>query len=79
MASIWSRSITRLVRTSTTQMRRHAASSASLQAASEARTKSVFDYHTVEDLHGMSAADLLAEPTSRTDSKMRHFTGDFDL
>lgn len=38
----------------------------------------MFDYHTVEDLHGMSAADILAEPESRTDSKMRHFTGELN-
>lgn len=41
----------------------------------EAKTKNVFDYHTVEDLHGMAAADILADPVSRPDSKMRHFTG----
>jgi hypothetical protein len=39
----------------------------------------VFDYHTVEDLHGMDAADILADPISRPDSKMRHFTGEFVL
>jgi hypothetical protein len=61
------------------QPRRNIASSTSLfQAASEAQARSVFDYHTVEDLHGMSAADLLAEPETRTDSKMRHFTGELD-
>lgn len=41
----------------------------------EAKAKNVFDYHTVEDLHGMAAADILADPVSRPDSKMRHFTG----
>ena len=36
----------------------------------------VFDTHTVEDLHGLSAADILAESGSaRHDSQMRHFTG----
>ncbi|KAF9447841.1 NADH dehydrogenase I, D subunit [Macrolepiota fuliginosa MF-IS2] len=37
--------------------------------------KSSFDYHTVEDLHGMSAQQILAEPGTRDDAKMRHFTG----
>ena len=35
--------------------------------------KTGFDYHTVEDLHGMSAREILTGPTD--DSKMRHFTG----
>jgi len=37
------------------------------------RKKTGFDYHTVEDLHGMSAAEILSGPEE--DSKMRHFTG----
>ena len=41
------------------------------------RKKSGFDYHTVEDLHGMSAAEILSGPEE--DSKMRHFTGMFGL
>jgi NADH dehydrogenase (ubiquinone) Fe-S protein 2 len=75
------RSLTRSARTSTAsrQLRRNIASSTFLfQAAPEAQTRSVFDYHTVEDLHGMSAADILAEPETRTESKMRHFTGELD-
>lgn len=36
-------------------------------------TKTGFDYHTVEDLHGMTAREILTGPTD--DSKMRHFTG----
>ena len=80
MASLLLRSLTRSTRMSTTSGQlRHIASSTSLfQATSEARTRSVFDYHTVEDLHGMSAADILAEPETRTDSKMRHFTGELE-
>lgn len=37
------------------------------------RKKTGFDYHTVEDLHGMSAAEILSGP--KEDPKMRHFTG----
>ena len=35
--------------------------------------KSGFDYHTVEDLHGMTAHEILSGP--KEDPKMRHFTG----
>ncbi|TFY71801.1 hypothetical protein EVG20_g1200 [Dentipellis fragilis] len=37
----------------------------------------VFDTHTVEDLHGMSAKDILAETGARKESQMRHFTVNF--
>lgn len=37
--------------------------------------KSVFDTHTVEDLQGMRAMDILAETGTRRDAQMRHFTG----
>ncbi|KAF5361258.1 hypothetical protein D9758_010303 [Tetrapyrgos nigripes] len=37
--------------------------------------KNVFDYHTVEDLQGMHASQILAETGTRADAKMRHFTG----
>ena len=36
-----------------------------------------FETHTVEDLHGMSAAEILAETGTRADAKLRHFTGMF--
>jgi len=39
--------------------------------------QNVFDTHIVEDLHGMTAAEILAETGTRKDSKMRHFTGVF--
>ncbi|KAL0952189.1 hypothetical protein HGRIS_008800 [Hohenbuehelia grisea] len=39
--------------------------------------KNVFEYHTVEDLHGMSAAEILAETGTRAEAKMRHFTVNF--
>ena len=43
----------------------------------QSTTKSPFDTHTVEDLHGMSAAEILAETGTRADAKLRHFTGAF--
>jgi len=36
--------------------------------------KTGFDYHTVEDYHGMSAHEILSGP--KEDPKMRHFTGE---
>lgn len=41
--------------------------------------RNVFDTHTVEDLHGMSASDILAESGTRADSKLRHFTGTYAM
>jgi NADH dehydrogenase (ubiquinone) Fe-S protein 2 len=78
MTSILFRSFARSTRTSAAsrQMLRNISSSPSLfQAGLETPEKSVFEYHTVEDLHGMNAADILAEQP-RPDSKMRHFTGE---
>ncbi|KIN93269.1 hypothetical protein M404DRAFT_528874 [Pisolithus tinctorius Marx 270] len=37
----------------------------------------VFDTHTVEDLHGLSASEILAETGTRADTKLRHFTVNF--
>lgn len=39
--------------------------------------KTGFDYHTVEDYHGMTAHEILTGP--KEDPKMRHFTGIFRL
>ena len=39
--------------------------------------KNVFDTHTVEDLHGMHATDILAEAGTAKEAKMRHFTGEW--
>lgn len=81
MASMLLRSLTRSTRTSIVswQLRRSISSSTTyFYAASETSARSAFDYHTVEDLHGMSAADILSEPESRADAKMRHFTGELD-
>ena len=38
--------------------------------------RNVFETHTVEDLQGMHAADILAETGSRKEAQMRHFTGE---
>ena len=39
--------------------------------------RDLMEIHTVEDLQGMSAADLLAETgIPRKDAQMRHFTGE---
>ncbi|KAJ3980028.1 Ndufs2, NADH:ubiquinone oxidoreductase 49 kd subunit [Lentinula detonsa] len=49
-------------------------------AADSAQTqggKNVFEYHTVEDLQGMHASEILAETGTRADAKMRHFTVNF--
>ncbi|KAH8094615.1 NADH-ubiquinone oxidoreductase [Cristinia sonorae] len=65
---------------------RHISNSASVKAESAsdpsagARStgaKNVFDTHTVEDLHGMHASEILAETGSRKDASMRHFTVNF--
>lgn len=37
--------------------------------------KKVIDTHISEDLHGMQAADILAEHGDRPETQMRHFTG----
>ena len=65
--------------------RRHLSRSAAARAepapASAAATtlggKNVFDTHTVEDLHGMHATDILAEAGTAKEAKMRHFTGEW--
>ncbi|KAH7923796.1 NADH-ubiquinone oxidoreductase [Leucogyrophana mollusca] len=49
-----------------------------VQVEDSARTtgaRNVFESHTVEDLHGMSAAEILTETGTRADAKLRHFTG----
>ena len=43
----------------------------------QSTAKGPFDTHTVEDLHGMSASEILAETGTRADTKLRHFTGAF--
>ena len=60
-------------------LRRHASSTAARRYAiadpsQGTGIRSVQDSHFVEDLHGMSAADILNEEGQRN-TKMRHFTG----
>ncbi|TBU62100.1 NADH-ubiquinone oxidoreductase [Dichomitus squalens] len=63
--------------------RRHLSRSAVAQAeatSSPATTrggKNVFETHTVEDLHGLHAAEILAETGSRPETQLRHFTVNF--
>ncbi|KAI8981216.1 NADH-ubiquinone oxidoreductase [Trametes punicea] len=62
--------------------RRHLSGSAVAHAdpsvAAQTRgAKSVFDLHTVEDLHGMPASEILAETGTRRDAQLRHFTVNF--
>ena len=45
------------------------------QGAQTTGAKNIFDTHTVEDLQGMHASDILAETGSRKEAKIRHFTG----
>ncbi|KAG1747706.1 Ndufs2, NADH:ubiquinone oxidoreductase 49 kd subunit [Suillus lakei] len=40
-------------------------------------TNNLYETHTVEDLHGMNAADILKETGTRADAKFRHFTVNF--
>ncbi|KAG6826522.1 NADH:ubiquinone oxidoreductase 49kD subunit [Tricholoma furcatifolium] len=47
------------------------------ESAVETKPKNPFDYHVVEDLHGMAAAEILADQVGRQESKMRHFTVNF--
>ena len=56
------------------ERRESALSSAQAQGES---SKSFTDFHTVEDLQGMTALDLLSETGTRKDGQMRHFTGTY--
>ena len=65
------------------QRQRHVSSTAARQYATADPSKgtgirSVHDTHIVEDLHGMSAAEILSEEGSQS-TKMRHFTGQCSL
>jgi len=74
MASALLRSLGRATRTGSAArpLSRHLATSSILRQADDTK-KTAFDYHTVEDLHGMTATEILTGPTD--DAKMRHFTG----
>lgn len=39
--------------------------------------RKVIDTHILEELHGMNAADVLAENSGRPETQMRHFTGTY--
>ncbi|KAG5644976.1 NADH:ubiquinone oxidoreductase 49kD subunit [Asterophora parasitica] len=82
MASLLLRSLARTSRTTASSrlLRRNISASTIVKAEptpTDTATKNVFDYHTVEDLHGMSAQEILSDPEGRKDSKMRHFTVNF--
>ena len=50
------------------------------QTSERAETpRTAHDYHTVEDLQGLHASDILPEPGTEKDAKMRHFTGVFSF
>lgn len=77
-----SRQTRRSLSTTPTRFAQPIRASASAERRENAPTESTLvggrsglDYHTVEDLQGMSAVDLLAEDGSRADAQMRHFTG----
>lgn len=80
MASLFVRSLTCSTRTSTLLRTFKRSLSISSVRKLEQKTqddKSSFDYHTVEDLQGMTAQEILAESGTRKDEKMRHFTVNF--
>lgn len=45
-------------------------------APQTAGVKNLLNTHTVEDLQGLHASDILAETGTRKDAQMRHFTGE---
>jgi len=78
MASLFVRSLTRSTRTSTSlRSSQHSFFTSNVRKFEQKiqHDKSSFDYHTVEDLQGMTAQEILAESGTRQDEKMRHFTG----
>ena len=79
MSPILLRSLARTARTATASrlLRRNLTASTVAREESLAENenrKTGFDYHTVEDYHGMSAHEILSGP--KEDPKMRHFTGE---
>ena len=80
MSSILLRSLARTARTTTASrlLRRNLTASTVARQESQVEDgngKTGFDYHTVEDYHGMSAHEILSGP--KEDAKFRHFTGEF--
>lgn len=79
MSPILLRSLAHTARTTTASRllsRNLTASTVAREASSveERNRKTGFDYHTVEDYHGMSAHEILSGP--KEDPKFRHFTGE---
>lgn len=79
MSPILLRSLARTARTTTVSRLLRRNLTASTVAREESPTedgnrKTGFDYHTVEDYHGMSAHEILSGP--KEDPKFRHFTGE---
>jgi hypothetical protein len=79
MSSILLRSLARTARTTTASrlLRRNLTASTVAREESPSEVgnrKTGFDYHTVEDYHGMSAHEILSGP--KEDPKFRHFTGE---
>ena len=79
MSPILLRSLARTARTTTASRllsRNLTASTVARQESpnEDGNRKTGFDYHTVEDYHGMSAHEILSGP--KEDPKMRHFTGE---
>lgn len=85
MASMLLRSLPRTASAVPRRLIRNISASTSALQAEPAETsthvqaKNAFDYHTVEDLQGMTASQLLAETGSRQEAKMRHFTGESSI
>jgi NADH dehydrogenase (ubiquinone) Fe-S protein 2 len=50
--------------------------SSAQQGAQTTGAKNVFDKHTVEDLQGIHATEILAETGLRSENQLRHFTGE---
>ncbi|KAF8799902.1 putative NADH dehydrogenase 49K chain [Phlegmacium glaucopus] len=80
MSPVLLRSLVRTARTTTASrlLRRNLTVSTIARQESpieDETRKTGFDYHTVEDYHGMSAHEILSGP--KEDPKMRHFTVNF--
>lgn len=74
MASALLRSVARTAKTtSASRLAARKFSSSFVRKEETPTQKTAFDYHTVEDLHGMTAHEILSGPAD--DAKMRHFTG----
>lgn len=75
MASLFSRSLARTARPHAASRLIQRSLATSRTCRFEQETRSRLDYHTVEDLQGMPAHEILPEPGTKEDAKMRHFTG----